>query len=56
MAHADAIDLDVLSRIDLHNGAKFPKVVSRVKVRGCDGYDVPGRLASGRGAEHALSV
>ena len=48
--------LDVLSRVDLHSRAKFPKVVSCVKVRGCDGYDVPGRLAPGRGAEHASSV
>ena len=56
MAQADAIALDVLSRVDLHNGAKFPKVVTCVKVRGCDGYDVPGRLAPGRDAEHALSV
>ena len=27
-----------------------------MKVRGCDGHDVPGRIAPGRGAVHALSV
>ena len=28
---------DVLSRVDLHGRAKFPKVVSRMKGRSCDG-------------------
>ena len=33
-----------------------PKVVSRVKVGDCDGYDAPGRFASRRGSAHALSI
>ena len=48
--------LDILSRMDLHARAEFPKVFSRARVRGCDGYDGPGRLAPGTGAKHALSV
>ena len=47
---------DISRRVDLHTRAKFPKVVSCVKVRDCDGHDVPGRLAPGRGAKHAVSV
>ena len=60
-----ARSLDILSRVDLpeRRRAQTARPVEQVsesgscvKVRTCDGYDVPGRLAPGRSAEHALSV
>ena len=36
--------LESLNARDFHSRAKFPDAVSCVKVRGCEGYDVPGGL------------
>ena len=45
--------LGCLERSGSSKSSQVSKVVSRVKVRGCEGYEGPARLAPGRVAQHA---